>query len=58
MGKQTKFRMFCINKWYEQKDEIYAWTRRPLTEYDDRYYFQKHRWLLKKMFKEDEQKQL
>lgn len=46
------FRIFIQNKWFEHKDEIYAWTRQPLTEYDDKYYFRKHRWLLKRMFKE------
>jgi hypothetical protein len=55
MAKQSQFRMFCSEKWYEHKDEIYAWTGKALTEYDDQYYFSKHRWLLKRMFK-DEQK--
>ena len=50
MGKP--FRLFCIAKWFEHKDEILAWTRQPLTEYDDKYYFSKHKWLLKRMFKE------
>ena len=57
MVKESKFRLFCIHKWFEHKDEIYDWTGKALTEYDDRYYFQKHRWLLKRMFK-DEQEQL
>ena len=48
----SAFRLFCREKWYEHKDEILAWTGRPLTEYDDAYYFRKHRWLLKKMYKE------
>jgi hypothetical protein len=48
----SEFRMFCIAKWFEHKDEILTWTGRALTEYDDKYYFRKHRWLLKKMFKE------
>ena len=48
----SAFRIFIQNKWFEHKDEIYAWTRQPLTEYDDKYYFRKHKWLLKKMFKE------
>lgn len=46
------FRLFCNEKWYEHKDEIYAWTGRPLLEYDSTYYFRKHRWLLKRMFKD------
>ena len=52
MPQVSEFRMFCIEKWYEHKDEIYDWTGKALTEYDDKYYFRKHRWLLKRMFKE------
>jgi len=50
---RSPFRLFCNEKWYEHKDEILAWTGRPVTEYDSKYYFNKHRWLLKKMFKEN-----
>ena len=50
--KNSAFRLFCTEKWYEHKDEILAWTRQPLTEYDSNYYFQKHRWLLKRMFQD------
>jgi len=50
--KQSAFRMFCQEKWYEHKDEILTWTGKALVEYDSHYYFSKHRWLLKKMFKE------
>ena len=50
--KASAFRHFCNEKWYEHKDEILAWTGQPVTEYDSTYYFRKHRWLLKKMFKE------
>ena len=48
----SEFRMFCVEKWFEHKDEILAWTGKALTEYDDKYYFRQHRWLLKRMFKE------
>jgi hypothetical protein len=51
--KASVFRNFCQEKWFEHKDEIFAWTRQPLTEYDSDYYFRKHKWLLKKMFKEE-----
>ena len=47
------FRHFVIEKWFEHKDEILLWTKQPLTEYNDAYYFKKHRWLLKKMYKEE-----
>lgn len=52
MARDSDFRLFCIEKWYEHKDEIYSWTGRALVEYDDKYYYRKHRWLLKRMFKE------
>lgn len=49
--KDSGFRTFCTNKWFEHKDEIYAWTGK-LVEYDDKYYFHKHRWLLKRMYQD------
>lgn len=48
----SDFRMFCHNKWNEHKDEIFAWTGETRLGYDDKYYFRKHRWLLKAMYKE------
>lgn len=48
---ESSFRTFCLNKWFDHKDEIYAWTNK-LVLYDDKYYFNKHRWMLKRMFKE------
>ena len=48
----SDFRLFCHNKWNEHKDEIFAWTGKVEPDYDDKYYFRKHRWLLKAMFKE------
>ena len=47
----SKFRLFCTEKWYEHKDEILLWTGNAV-EYDSDYYFNKHRWLLKRMYKE------
>lgn len=46
------FRAFCTEKWFQHKDEILAWTGQPLTEYDDKYYFNQHKWLLKRIYKE------
>jgi len=48
----TSFRHFVTEKWFEHKDEILVWTGKALTEYDDKYYFRKHRWMLKRMYKE------
>ena len=42
---------FCNEKWYEHKDEIFLWTG-DMVDYDSKYYYNKHRWLLKSMFKE------
>jgi len=44
------FRHFCTEKWHEHKEEILDWTRQTV-DYDSTYYFRKHRWLLKAMFK-------
>lgn len=49
---ESDFKMFCRSKWYEHKDEILTWTGRPLTDYNDSDYFRKNRWLLKRMYKE------
>lgn len=50
--RPSEFRMFCNEKWFEHKDEIFLWTG-DTVKYDDKYYFRKHRWLLKSMFKEN-----
>ena len=51
-ARESEFRMFCREKWYEHKDEILAWTGQALTEYGSDYYFRKHRWMLKSMYKD------
>jgi hypothetical protein len=48
----SDFRLFCHHKWNEHKDEIFSWTGQIDPGYDDKYYFRKHRWLLKAMYKE------
>jgi hypothetical protein len=50
--QKYSFRLFCNEKWYEHKDEILVWTGSALTEYDSAYYFRQHKWLLRKMYKE------
>ena len=49
--KESAFRLFCNEKWYQHKDEILSWTGGSV-EYDAKYYLTKHRWLLRKMYKE------
>lgn len=48
----SKFRSWCVEKWYQHKDEIMDWERR-LPDYDDKHYFQKNKWLLRRMFREE-----
>jgi hypothetical protein len=48
----SEFRVWLIEKWYQHKDEILVWEKR-LPEYDDKYYFRKHKWMLRKMYKEE-----
>ena len=49
--KTSAFRLFCTEKWFEHKDELFEWTHQ-LPDYDEKYYFRKHRWMLKKMYQE------
>jgi hypothetical protein len=49
----SAFHLFVNEKWFEHKDEILLWTGKPLTEYGSDYYFNKHKWLLKRMFKDE-----
>lgn len=46
------FRSFLNDKWYEHQEELINWEKK-YPEYDREYYFKKHKWLLKKMFKEE-----
>lgn len=50
----SAFRVFLIEKWMQHKDELMAWEKR-LPDYDEKYYFRKHRWMLRRMFKEETQ---
>ena len=54
--QKAEFRWWCSEKWMEHKDELFLWEKR-FPEYDSTYYFQKHRWMLKKMFKEEQKEQ-
>lgn len=44
------FRQFVFDKWQEHKEELMAWEQR-MPQYDADYYFQKHRWFLKNLYK-------
>ena len=47
----SPFRIYCTNKWYEHKDELFNWEGH-LPDYDASYYFKENRWLLKTWFKQ------
>jgi hypothetical protein len=48
----SPFRVWLQDKWLQHKEEILTWEKR-LPEYDDKYYFRKHKWMLRKMYKEE-----
>ena len=52
----SNFRSFCNDKWFEHKDELFLWEQR-FPEYNSTYYFQKHLWMLKKMFVDQQAKE-
>ena len=51
MMDQSNFRHWCQEMWYLHQDEIEAWTGK-LPGYDSTYYFRKHRWMLKNLWKQ------
>ena len=48
--EMTPFRQFVMDKWLEHKEELMTWERQ-LPEYDAEYYFNKHKWFLKNIYK-------
>jgi len=50
--KCSNFRCFLQEKWMEHKNELMIWEKR-FPEYDDKYYFNKHKWMLKRMYREE-----
>ena len=50
VDEPTEFRLYCHRKWYEHVDEIMLWTQ-GVPDYDASYYFNKHRWMLRKMYR-------
>lgn len=49
---KSEFRHWIQEKWMEHKDELLAWENR-MPEYDSKYYFNKHKWMLRRMFMEE-----
>lgn len=54
--KDSHFRWFLQRKWMEHKDELLEWEKKS-PDYDDKYYFQQYKWVLKRMFKEEQKYQ-
>lgn len=52
----SPFRLFLGEKWMQHKDELMVWENR-LPEYNAEYYFKKHKWMLRKMFREEQKKE-
>ena len=51
----SEFRLFCNDKWYEHKDEVYAWTGKPVQGTPEQY-FAKYKWFLKTLYKESKRR--
>lgn len=52
MGKDIQFRSWLQEMWFKHKDELLAWEHR-LPDYDDKYYFNKHKWMLRRRYREE-----
>jgi hypothetical protein len=46
----SSFRTYCYDKWYEYKDEVLAWERKPVEGRPEEY-FKKYKWFLKAKYK-------
>lgn len=44
------FRRWCTNKWYEHKDEVEAFTGKPVA-YTAEFYFDQYKYWLKREYK-------
>jgi hypothetical protein len=53
LSPPSPFRVWLVDKWLEHKEELLQWENR-LPEYDDKYYFRKHKWMLRKMYQEEQ----
>lgn len=48
--ENSNFRKFCIEKYYEHKDEVLLWEHHVCTEQMAEY-FKKAKWFLKRLYK-------
>ena len=56
METASKFRHFCNEKWYEHIDEMRVWENTS-PNYGSEQYFRRNKWLLKKMYQEQQQEE-
>ena len=48
----SDFRFFVNELWMRHKDELMQWEGK-MPEYDAKYYFHKHRWMIRQWYRED-----
>ena len=53
--KQSPFRQWLTNKWFEHKDELDNWAQ-AAPDYGMQDYFQKYKWWLRKEYSQRKQK--
>lgn len=51
----SDFRFFVNELWMRHKDELMQWEGK-MPEYDAKYYFNKHRWMIRQWYREDKAK--
>jgi hypothetical protein len=52
MNNKITFRHWVQLKWYEHKDELFAWEKREPDE-TSKQYFIRYRWMLKALYKHE-----
>jgi hypothetical protein len=50
----SPFRVFLRNMWEEHRDEVLAWTNKPVT-YTSEQFFRKNKWYLKTLYRKLQQ---
>jgi|11BtaG_2_1085332.scaffolds.fasta_scaffold00573_10 hypothetical protein len=48
----SEFRQWCVNKWYEHKEELQVWEG-AMPKYDSQYFFSKNKWFLKNLYRQE-----
>lgn len=56
MVRETPFRIWLQNMWFEHRDEVLETTGRAC-DYDLAHYFHKYKWWLRAVYKHEKRKQ-